>query len=72
MAKMQVGRIKAYLPTPCGKEDERQRRGAGDAAAASPSSADVSALVTLIECNCLLQILLKPFQSPPAEIREHR
>ena len=30
----------------------------------SPSSGDVSALVTLIECNCLFQILLKPFQSP--------
>lgn len=61
---MQVHCRNVYLSMPCGKEDERQRRGAGDVAVASPSSGDVSALVTLIECNCLLQILLKPFQSP--------
>lgn len=53
-----------YLSLPYGKEDEGQCRGAGDAAVAAPSSSDVSALVTLIECNCLFQILLKPFQSP--------
>lgn len=29
-----------------------------------PGKSDISALVTLIESNCLLQVALKPFQSP--------
>lgn len=29
-----------------------------------PGGSDISALVILIEFNCLLQVTLKPFQSP--------
>lgn len=50
---------------PTQSKDRTLPVGGGDPSQPSlPGGSDISALVILIEFNCLLQVTLKPFQSP--------